>query len=235
MPTHVATPHSLARHRARVPARMVVAPEAESELLRLIDEGAPANSICNAICTLEELGGVGSPALSSLIEGNWKLAHTSGSSFDPRNPLGRRTDGSTPGLEAFLSTVLGGSESGIGASSSPIQRAVTSAFSVEQELRNLNAGGGRVEQRVLTPVGTLHLNAAATVQQDAPYRVDFAFDEGYFEFQQSGLPRLPYPVPFRLLGKEAEGYLDTSYLSETLRISTGNKGTQFVLTRPASV
>ena len=89
----------------------------------------------------------------------------------------------------------------------------------------------RVEQRVLTPLGTLHLNAAASVRAETPCRVDFAFDEGYFEFRQGGLPRVPYPVPFRLLGKEAEGYLDTTYLSERVRVSTGNKGTQFVLTR----
>ena len=34
-----------------------------------------------------------------------------------------------------------------------------------------------------------------------------------------------------LLGKEAEGYLDTLFLSERLRISVGNKGTTFVLKR----
>ena len=61
------------------------------------------------------------------------------------------------------------------------------------------------------------------------WRVRFAFDEGYFA-SSLGL-RLPYPVPFRLLGKEAEGFLDTSYLSERLRVSRGNKGTTFLLRR----
>ncbi|GFZ20754.1 plastid-lipid associated protein PAP [Actinidia rufa] len=42
---------------------------------------------------------------------------------------------------------------------------------------------------------------------------------------------VPYPVPFRLLGDEAKGWLDTTYLScsGNLRISRGNKGTTFVL------
>uniref|UniRef100_A0A804ISG0 Plastid lipid-associated protein/fibrillin conserved domain-containing protein n=1 Tax=Musa acuminata subsp. malaccensis TaxID=214687 RepID=A0A804ISG0_MUSAM len=42
---------------------------------------------------------------------------------------------------------------------------------------------------------------------------------------------VPYPVPFRLLGDEAKGWLDTTYLSHTgnIRISRGNKGTTFVL------
>jgi hypothetical protein len=208
---------------------------AEARLIGLLEAGSSAASIREAIESLEQLGGVASPALSPLIEGEWKLVHTSGSSFDPRNPLGRRTDGTSPGLEAFFSKVLGGDGSEIAASSSPIQRAVTDAFSVVQELRGLSPqsgdGRGRVEQRVFTPVGILHLNAAASVRPESPARVNFAFDEGYFEFKQSGLPRVPYPVPFKLLGKEAEGYLDTTYLSDSLRISTGNKGTQFVLTR----
>jgi hypothetical protein len=38
-------------------------------------------------------------------------------------------------------------------------------------------------------------------------------------------------VPFRLLGDEARGWLETTYLSPSLRISRGNKGTTFVLRR----
>ena len=203
----------------------------EARLLDLLDAGAPASSIGEAIAALNEVGGIQSPALSPLIEGEWALAHISGSSFDVRNPLGRRTDGSTPGLEGFFSAVSGGKQDDVAPSSSPIQRAVTDAFAVTQEIRDLS-NKGRVEQRVKTPLGVLHLNAAASIESNSPNRVSFAFDEGYFEFKQSGLPRIPYPVPFRLLGKEAEGYLDTSYLSETLRISKGNKGSTFVLKRP---
>ena len=38
-------------------------------------------------------------------------------------------------------------------------------------------------------------------------------------------------VPFKLLGDEAKGWLDTRYLSQRLRVSVGNKGTTFVLSR----
>ena len=44
---------------------------------------------------------------------------------------------------------------------------------------------------------------------------------------------MPYPVPFRLLGDEARGYLDTSYVSDRLRVSKGNKGTTFIFARGA--
>jgi len=36
----------------------------------------------------------------------------------------------------------------------------------------------------------------------------------------------------RLLGDEAKGWLDTTYLSPQVRISRGNKGTTFILRRP---
>jgi hypothetical protein len=30
---------------------------------------------------------------------------------------------------------------------------------------------------------------------------------------------IPYPVPFTLLGDEAKGWIDVTYMSETLRLS----------------
>lgn len=55
-------------------------------------------------------------------------------------------------------------------------------------------------------------------------RILFQFDRAAFSFKF--LPfKVPYPVPFRLLGDEAKGWLDTTYLSPSgnLRISKGNK------------
>ncbi|RWW45169.1 hypothetical protein BHE74_00049029, partial [Ensete ventricosum] len=70
--------------------------------------------------------------------------------------------------------------------------------------------------------------AAATIKDGK--RILFQFDRAAFSFRF--LPfKVPYPVPFRLLGDEAKGWLDTTYLSHTgnIRISRGNKGTTFVL------
>jgi hypothetical protein len=55
-------------------------------------------------------------------------------------------------------------------------------------------------------------------------RILFRFDRAAFSFKF--LPfKVPYPVPFKLLGDEAKGWLDTTYLSHSgnLRISRGNK------------
>lgn len=90
----------------------------------------------------------------------------------------------------------------------------------------------------------LRLSASASVDPDAHdgARIDFAFDLAYFELASGPfgvrLPgtrpvRVPYPVPFRLLGDEARGWLDTTFLGKDVRISRGNKGTTFVLVREA--
>ena len=57
-------------------------------------------------------------------------------------------------------------------------------------------------------------------------RVDFQFTRAGFDF---GPLKFPYPVPFRLLNDEAKGWLDITYLSSTVRIARGNKGTLFIL------
>lgn len=67
-----------------------------------------------------------------------------------------------------------------------------------------------------------YFQAAAAIKDGK--RILFQFDKAAFSFKF--LPfKVPYPVPFRLLGDEAKGWLDTTYLSTTgnLRISRGNK------------
>lgn len=62
-------------------------------------------------------------------------------------------------------------------------------------------------------------------------RIDFVFDEGYFDV--FGSVKVPYPVPFRLplLRDWVKGWIDITFLSDKLRISRGNKGTTFVLVK----
>ncbi|PWA86762.1 plastid-lipid associated protein PAP / fibrillin family protein [Artemisia annua] len=114
---------------------------------------------------------------------------------------------------------------------SPIQRTFVGVdlFSVFQEIY-LQTNDQRVSNIVKfsDAIGELKVEAAATVKDGK--RILFRFDKAAFELKF--LPfKLPYPVPFRLLGDEAKGWLDTTYLSESgnLRISRGNKGTTFVL------
>lgn len=114
---------------------------------------------------------------------------------------------------------------------SPIQRTFVGVetFSVFQEI-SLRTNDPRVSNIVKfsEAIGELKVEAAASIKDGK--RILFQFDKAAFSFKF--LPfKFPYPVPFRLLGDEAKGWLDTTYLSPSgnLRISRGNKGTTFVL------
>lgn len=77
---------------------------------------------------------------------------------------------------------------------------------------------------------TIYLQAAASISDGK--RILFRFDRAAFSFKF--LPfKVPYPVPFRLLGDEAKGWLDTTYLSQSgnLRISRGNKVNEILRSR----
>ena len=242
----------------------------------------------DAVTVLETSGGgLRDPATRPEIEGTWRLLYTSKSKFDKRNPLGKRVDGTKPGLEGLFATLFGDEAaktmadgfptagSGLAsASSSPIQRTVTSLeqFTIQQAIRLFDPETGaprkrsagqdadaRVDQIVQFGNGNfLRLSAKANVvdmdlsrrskdagKDDASRsisRIDFAFDLAYFELATGPfgikLPgtrpaRVPYPVPFSLLGDEAKGWLETSYLGKDVRISRGNKGTTFILVREA--
>ncbi|EMS62506.1 putative plastid-lipid-associated protein 12, chloroplastic [Triticum urartu] len=118
---------------------------------------------------------------------------------------------------------------------SPIQRTFVGvdSFSVFQEVY-LRTDDPRVVNVVKfsETVGELAVQAEATINDGK--RILFRFDRAAFAFKF--LPfKVPYPVPFRLLGDEAKGWLDTTYLSRSgnIRISRGNKGTTFVLQKSA--
>uniref|UniRef100_A0A0E0Q802 Plastid lipid-associated protein/fibrillin conserved domain-containing protein n=1 Tax=Oryza rufipogon TaxID=4529 RepID=A0A0E0Q802_ORYRU len=120
-------------------------------------------------------------------------------------------------------------------SASPIQRTFVGvdSFKIFQEVY-LRTDDPRVINVVKfsESIGELKVEAEATIEDGK--RILFRFDQAAFNFKF--LPfKVPYPVPFKLLGDEAKGWLDTTYLSQTgnIRISRGNKGTTFVLQKSA--
>jgi hypothetical protein len=193
-------------------------------------------------------------ALASAVDGTWRLIYSTKSAFDATAPLGRRTDNTAPGIEAVFAALFGspsGSDASssasrrrAAASSSPIQRAVLSklsegGFAVRQGVRLVGESSARrVDQAVCfgDGIGYFRLSANASLEPETSKeelrgRINYGFDLAYLELEKPVKVRLPYPVPFRLLGAEAMGFLTTDYVSDAVRISTGNKGTTFVFVK----
>jgi len=206
-------------------------PAEERAVLDAIEAGQPEADVLALAAALESKR-VGVGGLEPLL-GTWELAYISSSKFDVRAPLGKRVDGTAPGLEGLFeaisdegakdSTPATSSEAAAraSASSSPVQRLVTRLFPSFQVIDD-----ERVDTVVnLAGIGTLRLSAKAEPLETGG-RLNFTFDGGFFQF---GPVRVPYPVPFQLLGDEAKGWIETTYCSERLRVSRGNKGTVFIL------
>jgi hypothetical protein len=232
-----------------------VASSLEEELIRSADAGDDAGTL-RAIDALtksfkvsESIGD--NEALAAAVDGTWRLIYSTKSTFDATAPLGRRTDNTAPGIEAVFAALFGSSSdssdsagSRVAASSSPIQRAVLSklsegGFAVRQGVRLVGAdasGRGRVDQAVCfgDGIGYFRLSANASLEPETSElrgRINYGFDLAYLDLKKPFEARLPYPVPFRLLGAEAMGFLTTDYVSNAVRISTGNKGTTFVFVK----
>mmetsp|Transcript_5962 Transcript_5962/g.12483 ORF Transcript_5962/g.12483 Transcript_5962/m.12483 type:complete len:249 (+) Transcript_5962:49-795(+) len=213
-------------------AAVTDAPSIEDEVLEVLGDGKVSLSNDEENRLNRALGGAAgrpTPAPSAPLIGNWELLYTTKSDFDIANPLGKRSDGTAPGLEQIFTALGGDRATGAGASSSPIQRLVTGLESVRiyQNVELESRGRGRVDQLVKGPDGStiLRLSASAAYDENMD-RINFMFDLAYFVVL--GV-RIPYPVPFKLLGDEAGGYLDTKFVSEKIRVSKGNKGTTFIL------
>ena len=118
---------------------------------------------------------------------------------------------------------------------SPIQNLVSGSGSVNRlyQVVELDESSGR--QRVnnvvdLSPRAVIAIEAALDGKPE-PDTLGFRFTGGRVLLRAlwNGTLSLPYPVPFDLLGDNARGWLKTQYLSPTLRLSRGNKGSLFVL------
>lgn len=183
------------------------------------------------INTLENTKSIPNPTDSPLLDGCWKLLYTSSpgtnspiqktfTSFDGVSVYqvvnNINTEGSfLPGLLPDVSnTVCFGSVGRL--------RVTALASTPSNRCIEPRKGDGKIFGFNIFGI------SSSREPRDPSERIDFSFQEARFEFK--GLPfSIPYPVPFKLLGDEAKGWLDITYLSEDLRVARGNKGTIFVL------
>ena len=93
----------------------------------------------------------------------------------------------------------------------------------------------RVSNVICLDFGTLRVSGSFERSDVSPLRVVVSFDELKIKLDNLGGLELSFDLIFTLTsiikGTKQSGWLETTYLSDEIRIGRGNKGTMFVLTR----
>ncbi|KAL6767718.1 PLAP5 [Auxenochlorella protothecoides x Auxenochlorella symbiontica] len=203
----------------------------------LKEDPLPASStILNLVDALESSNtGIKDPTRSPLIEGRWRLLYNTKEST--ASPVQRAATG-TKGLSIFQDILLGDA-SALPRVVNVVEFGSLGKLEVEAQASTTDRPleGFIPRSGAGLPFGIL--GVSSTQPPDKPHtRIDFQFSRA--AFKSSKIPfQVPYPVPFRLLGDERKGWIDTTYLARDgrLRIARGNKGTVFILAKddpPAS-
>lgn len=179
---------------------------------------------------LDNARGIKNPSRAVELDGCWKLLFTS--SPKTNSPI-QRTVTALDGVSVYqVVNVVNTSNSFL-----PGQPDVSNTVCFGESARlRVTALASTITKPLVTPrIGDgkiFGLNvfgvSSSSPPRDPNERIDFAFQEARFEFQNLPIT-IPYPVPFKLLGDEAKGWIDVTYLSNKVRVLRGNKGTLFVL------
>jgi PAP_fibrillin len=234
-------PNSL---RSVLTAAVSVAPSSprflEDELLKAIQDLGDENRLANSerirgiVAKLEATPSIPRPAIHPSVYGRWRLLHTNNA--DTASPIQRKAVSSSA-LPIYQDIVVNDEgqlivsqvvKFGENAKLRVDALASTSAYPLA-ELTDRNSDGKIFGLNIL---GVSAVGEEAKEDDSRPdSRINFVFDDGKFEFGDRLF--FPYPVPFRIpiLRDAVKGWIDITYLSERVRISRGNKGTTFILTK----
>jgi len=212
----------------------------EQTLIEAIEELGSNNRLSSddriqkLVAELEASPSTSQPAISPSVYGRWRLIHTNNA--NTASPIQRKAVSSSA-FPIYQDIVVNDAGKLIVSQVVKFNEknelkvdalASTAAYPLDELTER--KGDGRVLG--LNILGVSVVGEEALEDDCRPdSRIDFVFDEGKFEFGSDF--SIPYPVPFRLpiLRDAVKGWIDITYLSDSMRISSGNKGTTFILVK----
>ncbi|KAL3906363.1 MAG: hypothetical protein SGILL_009300, partial [Bacillariaceae sp.] len=208
----------------------------EQELLQTLDEVdrlENSEKIDYLVGQLEQTSSIAQPAISDQVYGRWRLVHTNNA--NTASPIQRKAVSSSK-FPIYQDIVF--NENNQLVVSQVVQFSDSAELKVDALASTSKYPLAELTERkgdgTILGINLLGVSKIGEEAQEDPNRPDsritFVFDEGNFDF---GGTKIPYPVPFRLpiLRDAVKGYIDITYLSPTMRISRGNKGTTFILVK----
>lgn len=102
----------------------------------------------------------------------------------------------------------------------------------------IDVKNSRISNVICLDFGTVRVSGSIERSDVSPLRVIVSFDELKVKLDKLGGLELNFGIIFSLRsiarGTKQSGWLETTFLSEDVRIGRGNKGTMFILTRDQS-
>lgn len=164
------------------------------------------------------------------LDGDWYLQYTAPSEIDGAELDGDQwvainaSEGDSPNIE----TRRYGKAGSVSGGGIPVDASSTSA------LQRFDIGESRVMNEIGTGIGRVTVGGSYRQSDTVPLRAVVAFDTARIALDVGFTVDLSFLFDIRAAikgGSKDTGWLETTYLSDDVRIGRGNKGSLFILTR----
>jgi len=157
---------------------------------------------------------------ASLLGGDWSLRYTG-----PGDDDWAAADASEGGSK--IETRKFGKAGRVSGGGIPVDASKDAA------IQSFDVGGSRVTNVIATGMGLVTVGGTYRVSDAAPLRAVVAFDTAKIALDIGPTLDISFLFDLRAAigGSKEAGWLETTYVSDKVRIGRGNKGSMFVLTR----
>ena len=167
------------------------------------------------------------PEEAKLIDGDWYLQYTAPSEIEGYDDENWVAVDAAEG-ESNIETRQFGKAGTVSSGGIPVDASATPA------LQSFDISNSRVKNEVKTGFGTVTVGGTFRQSTKVPLRAIVAFDIAKVAFNVGLTIDLGFLLNLRAAlknGNKEAGWVETTYLSNDMRIGRGNKGSLFVLTR----
>lgn len=169
------------------------------------------------------------PEEAKQLDGDWYLQYTAPSEIDGSDDKRVVVDASEG--SANIETRQYGNAGTVSGGGIPVDASSTAA------LQSFDIAESRVMNKITTGLGIVTVGGGFRQSETVPLRAVVGFDTAKLELNVGPTLDISFLFDIRaaIRGSKDAGWLETTYLSDDMRIGRGNKGSLFILTRERDV
>lgn len=166
----------------------------------------------------------------SLLDGDWYLQYTAPSEIDGVNPNDKWEAIDASEGDSNIETRKFNAAGSVSGGGVPVDASNTVA------VQTFDVENSRVRNVITTSIGIITVGGTYSQSESSPLRAIVAFDTAKIDLTFGPTVDVSFLFDIRAVfkGSRNAGWLETTYISNSIRIGRGNKGSLFVLTRDLS-